>query len=99
MDTSTDRQTDGHINRQTDRQTAPTPTHTHANVRTYINRGRETTGVLSGSNNQLVDVWLQDVLKVQLLGQLDDSRGGSDVEGTGALTLGLEGVADLSIGK
>lgn len=83
---------------QTDRQ-HPFPQHTHENVRTHINRGREATRVLSGGDDQLVDVWLQNVLKVQLLGQLDDARGGADVEGAGTLTFGLEGVADLSIGK
>lgn len=78
--------------------------HTHAqgkgkSVRTHIDGGREATRVLGGSDDQLIDVWLQDILKVQLLGQLDDARGRADVEGASALTLGLEGVADLSVGK
>ena len=42
---------------------------------------------------------LPQVLKVEVLGELDDAGGGADVEGAGALTLGLQGVPDLAVGK
>ena len=47
----------------------------------------------------MVDVRLPQVLKVEVLGELDNARGGADVEGAGALPLGLQGVPDLAVGK
>ncbi len=37
--------------------------------------------------------------KTGYLGQLDDARGGPDVEGAGPLALGLQGVPDLAVSK
>jgi len=42
-------------------------------------------------------VRLSQILKVQLLGQLDNARRGSDVKGAGPLALGLQGIANLAV--
>lgn len=68
-------------------------------LKTHVHGGGEAARVLGGCHNQRVDVGLAQILKIQLLGQLDDARGGSYVEGSGALALGLQGVADLAVGK
>jgi len=44
-------------------------------------------------------MWVPEVLKVELLGQLDDSRRWSNVESASALALSLQGVPDLSVCK
>jgi hypothetical protein len=44
-------------------------------------------------------VWVPEVLKVELLGQLDDARRGSNVESASALALSLQGVPDLPVRK
>ncbi len=43
--------------------------------------------------------WAFSLDKTEYLGQLDDARGGSDVEGAGPLALGLQGVPDLAVSK
>lgn len=58
-----------------------------------LDGGGEAARVLRGGHDQLVDVGLAEVLKVEVLGQFDDARGGADVEGAGALALGLQGVS------
>lgn len=66
---------------------------------THFNRRREAPGVLCSRHDQRIDVRLPQVFEIQLLGQLDDSRGRADVEGARALPLRLQGVTDLAVGE
>ena len=68
-------------------------------ARAYLDRRGETARVLGGRHDQLVDVRLAEILKVEILGQTHVARRRSDVERAGALALRLEGVADLALGE
>lgn len=68
-------------------------------TRHYLNGRGETARILGGCHNQRIDMRLSQVLKVQLLGQLDNARRGSNVKGAGALALRLQRIPYLSVRK
>ena len=65
----------------------------------YLDGGGETARVLGSGDDQLVDVRLSEVLKVEIFGQTDVAGRRSDVERPGALSLRLQRVADLPLGE
>lgn len=69
------------------------------NYITNLNGCGEAARVLGGSHNQRIDVRLSQILKVQFLGQFDYTRGGSNVEGTRALSLRLQRITYLTVRK
>lgn len=65
----------------------------------YLNRCGETARVFGGCHNQGIHMWLSEVLKVQFLGQFDNSRCWPDVKCSRSLALCLQRVSYFTVRK
>ena len=65
----------------------------------YLDGRGETARVFGGRDDQLVDVRLSQVFKVQIFGQPHVARRRTNVERSGSLAVGFQRVADLSLGE
>ena len=65
----------------------------------YLDGCRESAGIFGSCDDQLVNVRLSKILKVQVLGQSNVAGRRSNVESSSALAVGFQRVADLSFGE